>query len=224
MAAMTRWDPMDPTTAEARFRHGAERLALREQLGAPPAIPGLPCDVEHFARALDDLRTAPWASRKLALQCALEVALDTEALSLPQHLAMRTAVEALAMEPGFLEQIFKERTGGFLPPPWDPSRPEAWPHGDPHGTSGHRSGGGSPPSMSKQPHVDDPRIARIKALAMLGLDEEATEDEIRQAFRRVSKVHHPDHFQPLGEEATQAATQAFRRIKEAYDFLLRSPR
>jgi DnaJ like chaperone protein len=71
--------------------------------------------------------------------------------------------------------------------------------------------------------MDELRIARIKALALLGLDEGATEEAIRQAFRRVSKIHHPDHFQTLGEEATLEATRTFLRIKEAHDFLLRPP-
>ncbi len=224
MAAMTRWDPMESLAAEARIRRSAERLALVDRLGAPPVSPELSCDVAHIVEALDALRTAPLEIRKLALECALEVALDQETLSLPQHLAMRTTADALAVGPRALERLFRERTRRSLPPPWDPSLPEAWPGGEQRDSTGHQSAGGHPAGAPEQILVDAPRMARIKALALLGLDEGATEEEIGQAFRRVSKVHHPDQFQTLGEEATQEATRTFLRIKEAHDFLMRTSR
>ncbi len=61
--------------------------------------------------------------------------------------------------------------------------------------------------------------ARVRALAMLGLDEAATPEQIRTAFRRMSQIHHPDRFAALGNQAVHAATESFRRIREAYEYL-----
>jgi DnaJ like chaperone protein len=60
---------------------------------------------------------------------------------------------------------------------------------------------------------------RAKALAVLGLDEDATQNEVREAYRRLASIHHPDRFYSLGPEAVEAANQSFRRIKNAFDYL-----
>ena len=52
--------------------------------------------------------------------------------------------------------------------------------------------------------------ARLKALSVLGLDASATQDAIKQAFRRLVKQHHPD----VGGSA-----DAFRRVNDAYQLL-----
>lgn len=59
-------------------------------------------------------------------------------------------------------------------------------------------------------------------MALLGLDEGAPKEEIRRAFLRISKVHHPDHYAAHGAEAAHEAELVFRRIKEAYDFLMKA--
>jgi len=52
--------------------------------------------------------------------------------------------------------------------------------------------------------------ARLQALSVLGLDASATQDAIKQAFRRLVKQHHPD----VGGSA-----EAFRRVNDAYQQL-----
>ena len=54
---------------------------------------------------------------------------------------------------------------------------------------------------------------------MLGLEEDASQNDVVAAFRRLAKVHHPDRFQTLGPEAQRAAHETFIRIKNAYDML-----
>lgn len=53
--------------------------------------------------------------------------------------------------------------------------------------------------------------ARMDALSVLGLDQAATQDDIKQAFRRLVKQHHPD----VGGSA-----EAFRRVNDAYQVLI----
>ena len=55
--------------------------------------------------------------------------------------------------------------------------------------------------------------------AKLGLPVDATDDEIRSAFRRLAATHHPDKVAHLGAGAMELAARRFQEIKEAYDEL-----
>jgi len=58
-----------------------------------------------------------------------------------------------------------------------------------------------------------------EALATLGLSPGASPAEIKQAWRNLSKEHHPDRVTHLGEELRHVAEQRMRRINAAYDTL-----
>jgi hypothetical protein len=66
-------------------------------------------------------------------------------------------------------------------------------------------------------HSDAPPVAPTldgpvhQALSMLELGAEATPDQVRLAYRRLARIHHPD--QPTGSE------QRFARITDAYHLL-----
>nr|WP_279614666.1 J domain-containing protein [Desulfovermiculus halophilus] len=60
-----------------------------------------------------------------------------------------------------------------------------------------------------------------QAYAVLGLRQGATMEEIRKTYYRLAQIHHPDRFASLGEEAVAAATNTFKRINEAYEFLVK---
>lgn len=53
----------------------------------------------------------------------------------------------------------------------------------------------------------------------LGLTEEATDDEVRSAFRRLAAENHPDRAASLGGQEAEAAAARFRTIKDAYEEL-----
>ena len=53
----------------------------------------------------------------------------------------------------------------------------------------------------------------------LGLDESATEDQIRRAYRRLAADNHPDRHP---DDADAAAR--FQRVRQAYDMLKRQPK
>lgn len=224
MASMTRWEPVPVAVASERVRTALGRLGLTALVEDPSVIQEssfLP-NSDAFVLSLTSLRPGSRSQRLLALRAALEVALGTGTLPLTQNLALRMVVDALALDLKDLAALFQERTGANLPPPWDPSNPAAWQGRDQSGSSpGGRWDDVGPHSPPPKAESDESgRIARIKALAMLGLEEGATQEEMKRAFHRISKVHHPDHYLPHGPEATQDATQAFRRIKEAYDLLM----
>jgi DnaJ like chaperone protein len=58
-----------------------------------------------------------------------------------------------------------------------------------------------------------------EALAVLGLKPGAAPTEIKAAWRKLSKEHHPDRVTHLGEEVRRVAEERMRRINAAYDTL-----
>ena len=98
-----------------------------------------------------------------------------------------------------------------MPKPSDPSSADWWQAQE----DAKRAGGKRTESTTGT--AGDGR--RTKALATLGLEEGATFEEIKAAYRRLASVHHPDRFAALGKEATATATATFQRIQSAYDYL-----
>jgi DnaJ-domain-containing protein 1 len=64
-----------------------------------------------------------------------------------------------------------------------------------------------------------PDLVRLRQLAFLGLDEHATKRDIKSAYKRLSRIHHPDRFSGMSGDASEQAAESFRRIREAYEFL-----
>lgn len=63
----------------------------------------------------------------------------------------------------------------------------------------------------------DPR--RVEALAVLGLVGNPSQDDIKTAYRRMAKIHHPDRYSGLDAEAIVHATRTFQRIQQAFSTL-----
>jgi len=60
---------------------------------------------------------------------------------------------------------------------------------------------------------------RIEALRVLGLNEEATEDDIKAAYKEMAQILHPDRF-ASSKKLQDRATEQFKNLQEAYDILL----
>lgn len=58
-----------------------------------------------------------------------------------------------------------------------------------------------------------------QAYAALGLSPDASDDDVKGAFRRLAAEHHPDRVASQGPQAAEAAAERFRKIKDAYDSL-----
>ena len=54
---------------------------------------------------------------------------------------------------------------------------------------------------------------------VLGIEESATNDEVKKAYRKMAVKHHPDKFNQLGEEQQKAAKNMFQKIQEAYEHI-----
>lgn len=55
---------------------------------------------------------------------------------------------------------------------------------------------------------------------VLGIESNASDDDIRQAYRRLANQYHPDKVTHLGEEFRELAERRFKEIKEAYEKLM----
>ncbi len=227
LSAMTVWEPLSAQQAQVRFQATAEALGLGPFLEGHPIQVPPSGSVDLLGSSLRILRTAPAPIREWALKAALDLALGSGTLPLAQNMALRMVAETLGLAVDCLPRLFRSKTGAGLPELWDPSDPAAWKlrkerRREASGTATDWDDAGpypAPPEQ-KKPVTDDPRIARIKALALLGLEEGVPQEEIKKAYHRISQVHHPDHYAELGSEAMTEATQSFQRIKAAYDFLL----
>ena len=65
-----------------------------------------------------------------------------------------------------------------------------------------------------------PRSAgRREALATLGLEQGASAQEVRRAYKRLSQKYHPDRVAHLGPEIVELSEEKFKQISAAYDAL-----
>ena len=55
------------------------------------------------------------------------------------------------------------------------------------------------------------------AYKILEITKNASNDEVKKAYRRMVKKHHPDKLRHLGEEHLKGAEEKFRKIQEAYE-------
>ena len=57
------------------------------------------------------------------------------------------------------------------------------------------------------------------AYAILEVTPDASDDEIKKAYRRMAMKHHPDKLRDLGEAYQKSAQEKFVKIQEAYELI-----
>ncbi|PCF95662.1 J domain-containing protein [Vreelandella nigrificans] len=67
-----------------------------------------------------------------------------------------------------------------------------------------------------------PADRTTRALAVLGLAPGASRTDVRQAYRRMAQLHHPDRFYSESDHLVALASARFQRIKNAYDYLMQT--
>ena len=56
-----------------------------------------------------------------------------------------------------------------------------------------------------------------RSAQILGISEKATIEEVKKAYRKLVKLHHPDRFHNESEEQQQIAQERFLKIQKAYE-------
>ena len=78
----------------------------------------------------------------------------------------------------------------------------------------------SPETVSQMLHLDGESLD--DAYAVLGIRKEATDEEVRKAYRQMAIKHHPDRVATLGEDVKAAATKKFQQINEAKERIFKA--
>lgn len=68
-------------------------------------------------------------------------------------------------------------------------------------------------------NVEDDQDEKATALVTLGLEDGATDSEIKKAYRRLAHQYHPDKVASLGPEFAELAHEKFVQINNAYELL-----
>ncbi|MBR1550025.1 MAG: TerB family tellurite resistance protein [Bacteroidales bacterium] len=78
-----------------------------------------------------------------------------------------------------------------------------------YGDSSSRSGGSGRSSYNKDPYK------------VLGISSNATDDDVRKAYRKMAMKYHPDRVAGMGEEMQRNAAEQMKEINQAYDEIKR---
>ena len=65
------------------------------------------------------------------------------------------------------------------------------------------------------------RPSNNKHYAILGITPDATNEQVKKAYRRMAVKYHPDKVATLGEDVQKAAEEKFKAISEAYEAICR---
>lgn len=66
--------------------------------------------------------------------------------------------------------------------------------------------------------------ARDNAYKILEIEKNASNDDIKKAYRRMAKKYHPDKVEHLGEEHKKGAEEKFKQVQKAYEQLQKERR
>lgn len=66
------------------------------------------------------------------------------------------------------------------------------------------------------------RVSLEDAYNVLGISPDATDDEVRKAYKRIVVIHHPDRVANLGEDVKEAATRKLQEINKAKEIIYKS--
>lgn len=183
------------------------------------ALQGRTADITCAARYLR--RNANNPNREAILQMTIGIALVDGVMSVGENHIIRFISDCLEISHKQLKECFSEITGKPLPDPGDVSSRNWW---DSRNTTQRTNQNRQSKSEWRQrnddaPKNDDRKLTRSEAFSRLGLQEGATSAEVKIAYKRLAKAHHPDRFADLDQTVIDVASESFRRIREAYELL-----
>lgn len=198
---------------------GLEDIVIEDiiLLARKRAVPSIELACEALREGLD-----PEGQQRFLELCIGMVTADGY-VTIPEQHILRFLADLFSIGFEQLHSTYRSVVGSDLPPLGDPSSPDWWANqtNGQHDHTGRkkerrqkRARQNQQTSSEKASSAKDRR-----AYAILGLDPGASKSEIKDAYRLLAKVHHPDRFERLDDEAVNAANERFRQIKDAYNHL-----
>jgi DnaJ-domain-containing protein 1 len=132
-------------------------------------------------------------NKDATMDVCISLAAADHYLSISENLILRYVARLLGNDYP-LRSRYLGVTGRNLPAVGDPSSLDWWKAREGSTRRGRAARPETPPPVAISRE-------RLRALFVLGLDEGATEEDVRTAYRRLSQVHHPDKFHALGAES-----------------------
>lgn len=193
--------------------------AGKNQRGVPAILSiALKNDIPSIQLACEIIKATYTGERaNLFMELAIGLAISDRYLLPSENHVLRFLADLLGVTKTGLNREFKRITGKPLPEAPDVSSHVYWNAKRNANRGKQRTGNASGRSSSKRSNVGTQGLNGY--YATLGLEPGASSEEIKSAYRRLAKVHHPDRFQSLGDEAVEAAHVTFTRIQDAYDNL-----
>ena len=172
-------------------------------------------DPDDLKMACDVVRELPVDRGSTFMHWAISVATADGRLPSPANFLLRFFADLTRID---LEDFYRQVTKRTLPLPGDPSSVDWWQNFE------AKSQQAKSKQKSDKEHASRARksglhMTEIQAFAVLGLEQDASADEISEAFRRLAHVHHPDRFSQSSAEAQRDASRQFARIREAFETL-----
>lgn len=141
--------------------------------------------------------------KEMLLELALLTALSDGTLAIPEIHILYLLIDALGFDHNKLDENFQRITGKDFPKPSDISEKTWWEQRSRNTDSKQKES----TEDQKVRNFRTSGMNRIKALSVLGLEDAATTEDIKTAYRRLANVHHPDKFHSLGNEAVEVRQQ-----------------
>ena len=166
--------------------------------------------------ACENIRQYATIHEKIAiLQCLFGFATADgsalqQELSAIKQVATWCGVDPLTFEAVKLMYVSTSYTGGY----YDNSGSEGYGGGySGYGggySGGYRQSGGSTYTPRSGPSISD-------CYKILEVSPDATDDEVKKAYRKAAMKYHPDKVSHLGEDVRKKAEEQFAKVNEAYD-------
>jgi DnaJ-domain-containing protein 1 len=177
-------------------------------------------NVTDFVLACSLMKNLLNDEQKISLaELSIGVAVADGRLSISENLILRFIVDFIGLTPSKFEKIYEECVGRKFRLPNDISSHAFWERYV-NEKSDYKYYNDQYSSTKNKGNVEFYSNEYINSLAILGLTADATIEEIKTAYRRLVKIHHPDKFESLGRDAVETANKTMQRIQSAYDYLL----
>ena len=155
--------------------------------------------------------------KRLMIQLAVTMAVQDGYLTVGENWVLQFLADLLGVSARAFAKLFEQIAHRPFPMAGDPSSPQWWRQRE----MGRQAQAAPIPAGDDESEHDiaADTMTHSRALRVMGLEDGATHEAIHAAYRRLAKSRHPDRFAPLGPAAVATATEAFKRLHEAYAVL-----